>query len=792
MGTSQAPEIVIEHVEGSSPATFKVTRLEDGKSLSPVAIASPYEFPVEGRPNSKLMQELRWYLEQFLDYPFRPETDHADHVLDALRAWGTHAFNVLFDGRDAEEWLDNSAILQVRGDDPQILSWPWEALFDPRHGRYLALHWRLERRLNQIPDAQPAAELPKERVNILLVVCRPYENDVRYRSLARPLIELIRSNNLPAHVDVLRPPTFSQLREHLQQHRGYYHVLHFDGHGAYGPSGYGSPNQFRAHQGYLIFESESCGPDPKSEHDLSALLHECGVPVAVLNACRAGALDEHAENAFASVATALLRSGIRSVVAMAYSLYVSGAQVFLPAFYRRLFESGSVAEGVRAGRQEMLADKNRMSARGSYPLEDWLLPVLYQQVPLDFAFAGHGPPNTSESRLPKEIQERREAYGFIGRDGSILQMERALYSNKPCILVHGLGGVGKTTLARGFLRWLDETGGLDAALWFDFRDIRTAEYVFNRTGEVFYGKNFAASPTKLDLLADASRRHRVLMVWDNFESAAQNLPSSDRDELGRFLDAIRGTQSKVIITTRSPEPWLEPTRYFDLPLRGLAGEERWDYCEVVLRELGLKVNREDPALKELVDQLAGHPVAMRVVLPRLEHMPAAKVKEALHRNIAELDLTEQDEANQLFGTLRFVERGIPQELRPMLGLIALHKSYFYVPFLEQLAEYVDPNWTPQNINQLVSELLHCGLVQRLSTGLFEIHPLLTNYLRAHIGVSQDLERAFVYFWAWLADNVASFENAQQRMLIMFTEPNFRAALGLSQALAIDEACGAFL
>jgi hypothetical protein len=36
-----------------------------------------------------------------------------------------------------------------------------------------------------------------------------------------------------------------------------------------------------------------------------------------------------------------------------------------------------------------------------------------------------------------------------------------------------LGGVGKTTLAHGFLRW--DTGGLDGALWFDnLRDIRTA------------------------------------------------------------------------------------------------------------------------------------------------------------------------------------------------------------------------------------------------------------------------------------------------------------------------------
>jgi len=36
---------------------------------------------------------------------------------------------------------------------------------------------------------------------------------IRYR----PLIELIQSKNLPAHVDILRPPTFDQLREHLRQ-----------------------------------------------------------------------------------------------------------------------------------------------------------------------------------------------------------------------------------------------------------------------------------------------------------------------------------------------------------------------------------------------------------------------------------------------------------------------------------------------------------------------------------------------------------------------------------------------
>ena len=151
--------LAIEHVESSSPAAFKLTR-PDGKSAPPVPIVSPYEFQVEGRPNSNLMRELRWYLEQFLDYPFHPETDHADRVLAALRAWGVQAFNALFDRRDAGDWLGNSSILQVRGDDAHILSWPWEAHYDPRAGGFVAHRLAMERRLNQLPDPQPTANLP--------------------------------------------------------------------------------------------------------------------------------------------------------------------------------------------------------------------------------------------------------------------------------------------------------------------------------------------------------------------------------------------------------------------------------------------------------------------------------------------------------------------------------------------------------------------------------------------------------------------------------------------------------
>jgi tetratricopeptide (TPR) repeat protein len=771
--------LAIKHVAKSSPPAFVVERQDDGKSCPPVPIPSPNDEPVEDQPHSDLMEQLRWYLEEFLDYPFPPDTLRAEHVQAALRAWGTKAFHALFDRRDAPAWLEQSEILQVRSDDAHILSWPWEALFDPR-ANYVAHRRRIERRLNEISDPPKLATLPDDRVNILLVVARPYDVDVRYRSIARPLVELIRDRHLPAHVDVLRPPTFDQLREQLRARPGYYHVVHFDGHGAFADgAGQYAPHQYQGPVGRLVFEDDQGGRDPKSASDLSTLLQECTVPVVVLNACQSGMLSDKAEDPFASVATALLQSGMRSVVAMAYSLYVSGAQVFLPAFYRRLFEAGDTSEAVRAGRQEMLAHKERVCVRGRFPLEDWILPVLYQQDPLDFGFAKQAKPEERQSRLPQEVLEYRDPYGFVGRDSALLAMERAIRRKAPAILVEGLGGVGKTTLARGFLRWLDETGGLDGALWFDFRDIRTAEYVINQTGEAFYGENFRLKPDKIALLGKALKEHRVLMVWDNFESAAVNLTSEDRAELGRLLDGIRDTKGKVIVTSRSREECLGPSLRSELRLAGLDGEERWEYCETILHELGLKVNRDDAGLKELMDQLAGHPLAMRVILPKLEGMTAAQILAVMRRGIAELGLDEKEEQGKLFGALHFVEQNLAQEFRPLLWPLGLHEGYVDGDFLKMMAEQVDDAWTQERIDGFLMALGAAGLLRDQGERVHEMHPLLTSYLRARGEAPEEWQRSFVDVMGGLATALTPKDLHEQRIPFFLNGANLHLALELA-------------
>jgi tetratricopeptide (TPR) repeat protein len=812
--STHAPEtLAIQHLPGSDPASFRVVRLRDRKCSPPIPVISPVRFPVEGRPNSHLLRELQWYLETFLEYPFPPETEHADRVLKSLRTWGEQTFRALFDVSAAGRFVDESTRdysklhLQISSDDPRVLAWPWEALRDPEIG-FLGQLCQVVRQLNTARNPQELSEsLSNDRVNILLVVSRPFERDVRFRSVARPLVELIEQEKLPASVEVLRPPTFDQLRAHLRKRQGYYHILHFDGHGAYStgtPSG--AIDTFRGPEGKLVFETEDGEADPVSSEKLSALLQECAVPGVVLNACQSAMTAADSNDPFASVAIALLRSGMRDVVAMAYSLYVSGAQRFLPVFYRRFFEEGSMAIAVKAGRQEMWQHDKRACVRGEFPLQDWLLPVLYQQDPLNFAFAtksGNGKTPAYESKLPTELRRERNPYGFIGRDSAILELERAMRRDPAGVLIQGFSGVGKTTLARGFLQWLDQTGGLtNPPLWFPFQEIRSAEFVFNRMGEAIFEQEFPTLPMekKIEVLARNLLAQSFVIVWDNFESAhgiegtavEANLSESDRDLLAQLLDELRGGKTKVIITSRSPEEWLGPHRRFLLSLGGLNNEERWEYCNAILRDLGKKVSRDDSHMVELMDQLSGHPLAMRVILPSLEKMGPRQILAALQSDISTLKLEGDFEQAKLYGSVAFVEQSLSEELRPLLTLVGMHEEFVSADLLPTMAAAANASWSRSKIHTLLQALVSAGLLQEVLHGIYQMHPLLTNYLRLEqirrtdSASSDACARAFVAVIGLVANQLMKKEFHEQRLAFHWNGQNFYYALKQAERLGMSD------
>jgi tetratricopeptide (TPR) repeat protein len=819
--------LCIKHVPGDAAAdaagagraeSFFIAR-PDGRATRPGDVPSPAGYPVPNRPDSSLLRELRWYLEEFLDYPFPPYTDRAAHMMTALRAWGREAFNALFEGRDQLQLFETAVAgghhrlqLQVWSDDPEILGWPWEALVDPQTG-FLAHVSAIERRLNTVRDPNPLSDaLPRDRINILLVTARPYERDVRYRSISRPLVELVRREGLRAHVHLLRPPTFDRLREHLQERPGFYHVLHFDGHGAYGPAQAGAgawvANQhlFHAIEGRLIFEGPDGKPDAIAAETLSVLLREHAVPAVVLNACQSAMVDSRAADPFASVATALLRSGVRSVTAMAYSLYVSAAQEFLPAFYRRLFEKGDMAEGVRAGRQRLLTHKKRTSPRGKFELEDWLVPVIYQQDRLDLTFANTPAQKAAQPTNQLPAATRDEPFGFIGRDGELLALERALRGPVAGILINGLGGSGKTTLARGLVEWLTVTEGLERGCWwFNFQDIRSAEYIFNQIGEALFGGQFATISSleaKATRIAEELRPHHALIVWDNFEVAAGGggmtgtLSSEDLASLLFFLRHLRGGATKVVITSRSEETWLGIERR-KVPLGGLDGEERWEFCDRILESLGISVDRNNEDIAKLMALLGGHPLSMRAILPELEKRSAADLAAALRTNLTQLR-DQNDAQAKILATLRYVEQSLPTDLRALLIPLGLHERHVDADYLEFIAKQAPGRWQRSQVDEFCRALVSAGLLQDRGQSIYEMHPALTGYLRSTLVTRADSNVinawtvAFVNVMAALAASLAPKPLHDQRFNFQIHGASFHSALKEAERLSRLDAAAALM
>ena len=800
-------EIQIHHTGSQNgSAMFEVIRGTDMKRTAAVSLPDPAAFPVEGHPAKQFLPELRWYLEDYLQAPFGVYPQSAERVAETMKAWGAVIFDTLFTGY-ARDWYQEARRqnfegfhIKIASDSPEIMSWPWEALYSGDDG-WLALRCCIDRQLSCVGDPPPLpAAPPRDAIHILYVIPRPYgENDVSYNVLASSLVRYIGENNLPVTVDVLRPPSFDRLRKVLHDRPNYYNIVHFDGHGGYGavvdtPAG----NLYAAPEGQLVFETDSGKPDPIDTRLLAQLLAEYHIPFMVMNACQSGMIDGQAKDPFACVAAGLLRAGVRSVVAMGYSLYVSGARAFIPAFYERLFSTGRVSEAVRAGRGNMLRQPDRDCIVGKLPLQDWVVPVLYQQLSSESAVLPKLRPvealGEEASPLPEDARADGD-YGFIGRGCDIQKLERAMLRQpQAALLIHGQAGVGKTSLAKGFLRWLEQTGGLQGEVfWFNFQEIHSAEYVINQLLDKLAGTVALAGPAeeKQELLTRLLRDRPCLLVWDNFESASgiegtelqPQLGTEDRDILARLLKGLRGGKTKILITSRSREEWLPVQSCCPLPLGGLSGEDLWEYCNAVVRDLGLTLNRDDETYIQILDKLCGNPLAIRSILLRLQNCSAKQLLADLESNFEGMEGDES--TRRLQAAYAVFGGGLTEQYLPVLQLAGLHEYYMDADHIKIMLNAAGCPIGSDVINSCLHILEEAGFCTHIGQNVYQLHPALRGYLLRQTPAPEPVQRGFVDIMGSLADTLTGKPLYQVKAVYQMNIANFYHARQLADAQDMD-------
>jgi tetratricopeptide (TPR) repeat protein len=653
--------------------SYRVEVALERSGASRVTATSEFKFALTAQER----EDMRWYFEDYLQYPIDPAPKIAARIENRLEEIGKELFRSIFQsGEDTRDlWatvrsdIDQYRVEVVTGVQ-EAASIPWELIRDPKTDASLALRAEAFVRSHPTPAQQPKfAEAGAGPIRVLLVICRPGGGeDVPFRSVASRLVKSLKLESREScELKVLRPPTFDQLSRELLRAKldgKPYHIVHFDGHGAFADTEDGNlldmfagMNKLMLAQGrggkhgFLLFEGAAVKGELVDGSRLGKLLAETRVPLLVLNACRSAHADPPSQpmqaapgaggheqvRAFGSLAQEVMDAGVAGVVAMRYNVYVITAAQFVAELYSSLVQGDSVGIAATAARKQLAAQPMREIGFKACSLQDWGVPVIYESAPMTLfpKVAGHGltislKPGQFEATaqgVDKSLPPRPDI-GFFGRDETLLALDRA-FDTQAIVLLHSYAGSGKTSTAVEFARWYDLTDGIDGPILFtSFEQYQPLARVLDQLGARLAPLLEQVGVHWLTL-NDRERRDKalqilkqlpVLWIWDNVEPIAgfptgtqSAWSAAEQQELVNFLRAASQGQAKFLLTSRRDERgWLgELPRRIVMP--AMPTQERVQLArELVKRHGGRLDDVED--WRPLLDFSRGNPFTITVLV----------------------------------------------------------------------------------------------------------------------------------------------------------------------------------
>ena len=341
-----------------------------------------------------------------------------------------------------------------------VADWPWEALVLPGADRSLALTdavqvFRAVDVDRMVPGVTIAGPL-----RILVVLASPEGTDggplldVEHE-LATVLdaVEPARKHTA-AHVRVLNLGTLSAIREALTAER--FHILHISCHAA---------------PGRLVLEDAQGRPHKVSAEELIAAIPESRRPAAIVLAGCSTALSAQAAPgdsaaALPGLARELLAAGVPQVVAMTAAVTDRYAALFAGRLYRELAIAAEPMVVDAVARARRLVESDRRALPEGDPgrrLVEWATPVVFvrgQPLPLYDPAA----PTGTVTQVPEPVLPAgvplRPVGDFVGRRADLRVLLAAVRGQQAGVVIHGIGGVGKSSLAAELLRLLGDDAGL--------------------------------------------------------------------------------------------------------------------------------------------------------------------------------------------------------------------------------------------------------------------------------------------------------------------------------------------
>ena len=800
--------IITIREEGKTDTGFQVTlKFEAGE----------YQFTMTDPFTPQEEKRLEWYFEEWLVFPMLG-TALAEEAVTSVKTYGERLFEQVFQANikaysEYDKLRSDLSQVQIEivNKTPEFHALHWEAMRDPDLPRPLAVDCVMVRK--SIKPATVSAYIqPSAVINLLVVIARPdEEQDVGYRTISRPLMELIENTHLRVNVELLRPGTYEALSKHLEEKgAGYYHIVHFDCHGAVinheqvlkpsksnryfykGRYGRGDLQKFEGVRAFLAFEGETQGKvDLIEASELAALLTGKRIPVCILNACQSGkqvhplvGQDVHSaiENDYreTSLASRLMTAGMQMVVGMGYSVTVSAAKLMMEQVYTHLFNQKDITEAIRLGRRELFMQKERKAYfNKTIDLEDWLLPVVYSNQKVSLNLREFTPQEKQQYLLDRSQRYRfpQPQYGFVGRDLDILKVEKSLLRHN-ILLLQGMGGTGKTTLLNYLREWWQTTHFVEQVFYFgyDQKAWTRAQILFDIAKQVykqFELSHFQAMPpsAQVEGLVTTLRATPYALILDNFESVTgqklaikNTLSQPKRQEVKDFIERLVGGKTLVVVGSRSDEEWLQNQTFKTniYQLQGLDQEARSNLAEKIIqrhvRDDRIPAIRQDQDFHRLMQLLDGYPLAMEVTLANLKKQSPKEILAGLQLGDVKLDTGSGDKTKSILKCVEYSHSNLSPDaqklllcLAPFTGFIRRDAIPEYVEEMRKLEPF--RNYAFDKFDEAIQEAINWGL-------LSPIHPEATKREEKDSSLLT-IQPVFPYF---LTTKLEAFDKATREAL----------------------------
>lgn len=347
---------------------------------------------------------------------------------------------------------------------------------------------------------------------------------------------------------------------------------------------------------------------------------------------------------------------------------------------------------------------------------------------------------------------------FVGREGELDAIRSHLSGTENKLFLVGMGGMGKSEIARMYLK--RHSGDYDVVLWLSFEESLRHTFLSDAAVPI-QGLSRADYPEdsdeeywqrKLRILKEISDE-RVLLVVDNFD-----VPD-DPD-----LEAFTGGAYAVIFTTRCHQ---ETGRLPEVEVRSMT--ERSELKAIFRAEYtrGLDETGESE-VDEILDLLDGHPLSIRLVASAMQSRRISPEKmSALLKNGASV-MAEQNAkaADLIFGRLRQVFKlstlsEEEQYLLKNLSLVSLRGIPVETLFdwcdaddFDLIDDLIRRSWV---IHDPVTDEVHLHpLVSDLMAEELEGDPLCCEkFLNSLVKASEGVYNTTYEYKQWLFDMAAS-------------------------------------